>query len=317
MFNMFAEKKPCFFRIHTIIPVISLLCCCFPGESNADDRKDISNSEKIKIINQALRTQLQEKKLDLKAENIFQQIGKKIPLGNPDGIDSGASQQNEEAEKQKFEKEMLKRYPAYLPGDILKISGDSGTITGRYNKRTRRGITIGNRLIPWSDLDPECAALFQYKSLIELRSKRFQDHFNRLYRKDKIKIDGAWISTREYISQRVQNCVEMIKDKSRINDLVQVMIYVLCSILAGGIAGAIGKFKKGTISMIFGGITGILIGIFIGSQVINILKTQKIDKAVASVLETIVDTKDKEVKAAEKFKFNKVEELQTFRSMKK
>ena len=297
---MFVKKRSCSFRIHAVMPAALLLCCWFPSGSIAGNRKDMSNAEKIKIIHQALRTQLKGKKQNLKAEDIFQEIGSKIPLSSRGEADPNRSQGKEQAEKQNFAKEARLRYPAYLIGDTLKISGSTETVTGRYNKRTSRGIWIGVRSIPWADISPECAAQFYYKPLMNLR-----------YRKDMLQINGKWSSAKEYIRQQVESCLTMIKEKSKISDLVQIMIYVLGSILVGSIGAVIGKFSQGKIAMVFGGIIGILIGSFISSQVINIIRTQNINKAVASVLETIVDPEEKV------YKFYKIEEVQVSRYQKK
>ena len=305
--------------MHAVIPAAVLLCWWIPSEITAGNRQDMSNTEKIKIIHKALRSQLKEKKLDLKAEDIFRQIGSKIPVKNPDDARKSSNeelQEKEKAELQKFEKEARLRYPAYLIGDTLKLSGNSESVTGKYNKRTSRGIWIGMRSIPWTDISPECAALFHYKTLMNLRAQYVQTQFNLLYRKYKIQTDGKWMDAGEYICQRVKTCLATIEEQSRIHDLIQILIYVCCIVLAGGIAAAIGKFSKGNIAMFFGGFLGIFIGLFIGTQIIYVIKAQKTDKAVAAVLETIVDPKEEAEKTTGKYKFYKIEEIQTVRNVK-
>ena len=301
MLNMLKKKQSCFFRIHAVMPIAMLLCCCFPSESTAGNRNKLSNTEKIRLIHQTLRTQLKEKKLNLQAEDIFQQVGSQIPLEsmNSDDVDSLKDKMlpQEKAERERLEKEARIRYPAFLIGDNLKLSGKNETVTGRYNKRTRRGIWIGVRSIPWTDMSPECVAQFYYKTLINLR-----------YRNDLLYVNGKWCAAKEYINQQVDTFQTTLKEKSHVNPIIQIIIYALGCILFGSIGIVIGKSRPGKASFVIGGIIGILLGLFISFQAVNLIRARKVNKAIAVILEQIVDPKE--------YNFNRIEEIQILQKKK-
>ena len=269
-------------------------CCA------ATDSFEKNNNKKIKALNHAVRTALQEKKLDITPEDAFKYVPKNIQVSKLVSLEIEPAREKQMREQ--FLQEAQKLYPVYIMGDIIRISGKTEHVTGRYNKKNNSGFWVGMRMIPWSNLSPECRAQFSYKEVVKLRNAYVEEKINRIKYADFIKVDDKWIAPRQYTEDLVKSCKTQMAEK-----VPDYEIYKWLGAAAGfilfGIIGACSPSKSGSAKFfkgLFGAIIGVLIGFFAASFFSVRSRNLKIDLAVKEVVAGIVDPDSGETDASAK-----------------
>lgn len=278
----------------------------FPLDGIGDNKEGMNNTQKIKFINQAIRNALQQKKMNIRPEDVFPVVSTKMTLDELTSYrnaDESLQKYYEQLEK-KLQKEARSKYPVFLMGDNLVASGNSERVSGIYNKKNSRGIWLGMRLIPWADMKPECAAQFKYEDAVRLRTNYVKKHFGN------IEVDGKLTTARQYIIDKVTFAKDLMNKEVPKGDWIRGAIILLGCVIGWLLFALIGKNLKKQVFTY--GLIGCVIGGGIawpaGHLLAEVIRNQNLEKVIETISESLIDPEEKDQK---NYRFNKIEERQT------